>query len=79
MNHGYCKNCWWWLADQKPCYGVVNGRICRISPEKGKCYMQNSDEGSFKITGGNAYCPDYVNRKKEEKKNGTLEEWIRSA
>lgn len=40
--------------------------------------MQNSDEGSFKITDGNAYCPDYANRKKEEKKNGTLEEWIKA-
>ena len=29
----------------------------------GLCYMQNSDEGPFKKTEGDSYCPDYINRK----------------
>ena len=51
MNHGYCKNCWWW----KEYY-----------PSFGKCYMHNSNEGRYTITRENGYCPDYVNRKKEK-------------
>lgn len=53
MNHGYCKNCWWW----KEYYP---------SSSWGKCYMHNSDEGKYTITNENGYCPDYFNRKKGE-------------
>ena len=52
MNHGYCKNCWWW----KKCSLIL-----------GKCYMHNSDEGRYTITKENNYCPDYYNRKKDKK------------
>ena len=51
MNHGYCKNCWWW----KEYYSSF-----------GKCYMHNSDEGKYTITNENGYCPDYFNRKKDK-------------
>ena len=51
MNHGHCKNCWWW----KEYY-----------PRWGKCYMQSSDEGRYTITEENNYCPDYCNRRKEK-------------
>ena len=52
MNHGYCKNCWWW----KEFYTGI-----------GKCYMHNSDEGNYTITEESSYCPDYYNRNKEKK------------
>ena len=51
MNHGHCKNCWWW-KEYYPCWG--------------KCYMQSSDEGKYTITEENNYCPDYCNRRKEK-------------
>ena len=51
MNHGHCKNCWWW----KEYY-----------PSWRKCYMQSSDEGKYTITEENSYCPDYFNRRKEK-------------
>ena len=51
MNHGHCKNCWWW----KECY-----------PGFGKCYMQKSDAEQYTITRENDYCPDYSSRKKEK-------------
>lgn len=25
------------------------------------------------------YCPDYINRKKEEKKSGTLNDWVKAS
>lgn len=39
----------------------------------GQCYMYNNR------TDEDSYCPDYVNRRKENKEYGmTLEEWIES-
>ena len=51
MNHGHCKNCWWW---KKYYHGF------------GKCYMHKSNEGNYTITNENGYCPDYFNRKKDK-------------
>lgn len=51
MNHGHCKNCWWWKG---------------YCPGLGKCYMHKSDSGAYTITEENSYCPDYINRKKEK-------------
>ena len=51
MNHGHCKNCWWW-KEHYPCFG--------------KCYMHKSNEGNYTITNENGYCPDYFNRKKDK-------------
>lgn len=49
MNHGYCKNCWWYAY--------------------GWCYFE------MYTTKRDNYCPDYLNRKRGDKK-GTLQEWI---
>lgn len=51
MNHGYCKNCWWW----KEYY-----------PSWGKCYMHNFDEECYTITNENSYCLDYFCHKKDK-------------
>lgn len=51
MNHGRCKNCWWW-KEYYPYYG--------------KCYMHISDTEQYIVTGENNYCPDYFNRKKDK-------------
>ena len=64
MNHGYCKNCWWWEPiefDIKECKYVL-----------GVCWMwcnQTRDE---------CYCPDYWNRKKGNKEWEPLESWVKS-
>lgn len=50
MNHGYCKNCWWWQFNW--------------------CYYENVKALAT------SYCPDYINRKKTDKREGTLTEWI---
>jgi len=68
-NHGYCENCWWWKMH----------RIATIPWAKGNCYMQNDSNGNnYKETRSIDYCPDYTNRKQYEKKNGTLENWIKN-
>ena len=45
----------------------------------GRCWMEIGDGQLWKITHETSYCPDYINRKKEEKKSGTLEDWIKNA
>lgn len=86
MNHGYCKNCWWWHYE-----GAIHP--ARISKEyrsawesitdkpfpvcSGRCWMRVGDGEMVKMTKETDYCPDYVNRKKEEKKSGTLENFIK--
>ena len=72
MNHGYCKNCWWWKRHSP----------VAIPWAKGACYMQSRNIGIagaefLKYTREIDYCPDYVNRKAEEKRNGTLENWLK--
>jgi len=44
----------------------------------GRCWMEIGDGQLWKMTHENHYCPDYVNRKKEEKKSGTLEDWVKT-
>lgn len=66
MNHGRCKNCWWWDSGYSmlPTFEAMNGR----------CYMQGGN-----ITREDSYCSDYVNREKETKKCGeTLMDWRKS-
>ena len=74
MNHGYCKNCWWWKRHLS----------ITIPWAKGICYMQSKNidiPGAeyFHETKEIDYCPDYINRKKEEKKSGTLNDWIEAS
>ena len=56
---------------------MENGRL-RRRLTKGRCYMQNGDEEPFKLTADCDYCPDYLNRKKGDKQNGLLTEWIKT-
>ena len=42
----------------------------------GRCWMEIGDGQLWKMTHETAYCPDYANRKKDEKKYGTLDEFI---
>lgn len=44
----------------------------------GRCWMEIGDGQLWKITHEISYCPDYANRKKEEKKSGTLEDWVKT-
>lgn len=43
----------------------------------GRCWMEIGDGQLWKMTHEISYCPDYTNRKKEEKESGTLEDWIK--
>lgn len=67
MNHGYCKNCWWW-----------DNKVAEVF-KYGKCYMHKGENEPYTPAAEDGYCPDYTNRKKEEKKCGTLEDWIKNA
>ena len=66
-NHGYCKNCWWWKFYKQ---------IGISKKEFGKCYMHKSYDEKTLYTQEDEYCPDYVNRIKEEKRFGKLDDWI---
>jgi hypothetical protein len=81
MNHGYCKNCWWWqrlseVKKETPANHCLNTLRPILQPTYGRCWMQIGDGEFFKLTDEDNYCPDYANRKKEERKNGTLERWL---
>lgn len=65
-NHGYCKNCWWW----KPIPTIMP----MVVESVGRCYMQSCG-GHQEYTPETSYCPDYLNRKKGNKKQ-TLDEWL---
>ena len=46
----------------------------RCRPDKGICFMHTYSEDT--ITLEDSYCPDFINRKKNEKESGmTLKEW----
>ena len=76
MNHGYCKNCWWYFSIKVGGYKLEKGKIIPYIGN-GYCYMHNGDKEPFKETKETDYCPDYGNRKKYNIINKqTLEEWI---
>ena len=50
---------------------LIKEQICM-----GRCWMEIGDGQLWKMTHENSYCPDYTNRKMEEKKSGTLEDLI---
>lgn len=64
MNHGKCENCWWWEPIK---FDLKESRWIL-----GVCWMWNGQEE------WDSYCPDYCNRNKENKKEGSLEAWIKS-
>lgn len=64
-NHGYCKNCWWWN---------------RTAKNTGHCIMYSYSPDAMNVADEDSYCPDYINREKENKKQKhTLEEFCRDA
>lgn len=81
MNHGYCINCWWYLATiNKSTILTQNGLVVNFG--NGKCFMHNGGNDcnghDYKIVDGKNYCPDYYNRKKGDKEmKKTLTEWIK--
>ena len=44
----------------------------------GRCWMHVGDGELWTMTHEISYCPDYTNRKKEEKRSGTLEDWVKT-
>ena len=65
MNHGYCENCWWWQESQKKALARKN---CKV----GFCHFFNLDYIYF-----DTYCPDYVNRIRENSRSGTLQDFLK--
>ena len=63
-NHGYCKNCWWWEP--------VKFDLKQAKNVLGVCWCWKG------VTDDDAYCPDYWNREKGNKKDGSLESWVKS-
>ena len=78
MNHGYCKNCWWFkfITNQEFAFGN-DGRLQRVL-RRGQCWMHDSDKGHYKETDENSYCPDYTNRKKKVAGMKSVDEFIKS-
>lgn len=64
MNHGYCENCWWWEP--------IKFDLKEAKWVLGVCWAWKN------TTTNKAYCPDYTNRKKYNKENGSLESWVKS-
>lgn len=76
MNHGYCKNCWWYWPLTQGGYKIENFNVIQISGN-GLCYMHNGSYDSYQEVKENSYCPDYCNRKKYNIINKqTLNEWL---
>lgn len=81
MNHGLCKNCWWYKAIKGEGYKIVGRHFYRHDGE-GVCYMHTCSpclvtEEKY-IVAGDSYCPDYCNRGRENKiMKMTLEEWLK--
>ena len=64
-NHGYCKNCWWWN---------------RTGKTTGHSIMQSYSPDAMHKADEDAYCPDYVNRERTNKRDKkTLEEFCLDA
>lgn len=63
MNHGYCENCWWWEP--------VKFDIIQAKYVLGICWCWKNQIRN------DSYCPDYWNRKKGNKENGSLEAWVK--
>ena len=76
MNHGYCINCWWYLAIKGRHFINTNDGL-KIKHGYGRCYMHDSDEGKFTTVEGDCYCPDYYARRRGDKEmKMTIQQWI---
>jgi hypothetical protein len=80
MNHGKCKNCWWYKMMHDERYRIIANRIFKDESD-GICYMftvnpKTNAEIVYYVNGG-SWCPDYTNRKRTNKSNKmTLDEWL---
>ena len=61
MRFGHCKHCWWWKKLKSIHLSTSDNGFCLF-------YMNETKETS--------YCPDYYNRKKGNKEECTLDEWL---
>ena len=69
-NHGRCKNCWW---------GPFSGKIV-ADDGYGQCWMHNGSSHPYQEVNGCSYCPDYANRRRENRRmHQTLQDWIKEA
>lgn len=78
MNHGRCKNCWWYLQTEPPKWTPTKWSLI-LKPCGGRCYMHVGSDGvPYTMMDGASYCPDYINRKRGDKEQGmTLSDWIK--
>ena len=82
MNHGRCKNCWWYKMLHGDGYQVIGYRLYRNSGS-GICYMHTVNPARYieepSYIGGDSWCPDYTNRERTNKSDKmTLDEWLES-
>jgi hypothetical protein len=81
MNHGRCKNCWWYKVTNVEGYKVIGKRLVKQEGE-GICYMHTiypcKDYEEKHIVSSHSWCPDYCNRERINKQDKmTLDEWLK--
>ena len=64
-NHGKCYNCWWYEPTK---FDLREARMV-----EGNCWNLRKNSCRF-----DSYCPDYCNREHENRKTGSLQEWIKN-
>ncbi len=72
MNHGKCKNCWWYWFIRGTQYKLCQGKLTSF-PGHGICFMHSTKYKPHRMD-EDSWCPDYINYKKEKMK---LEDWIK--
>ena len=82
-NHGRCKNCWWYnpilIGYKAVSTGPFSGKIV-ADDGYGQCWMHNGSIHPYQEVNGCSYCPDYANRRRENRRmHQTLQEWIKEA
>lgn len=80
MNHGKCKNCWWYKMLHGDGYEIIANKVYKTDGN-GICYMHTVNPGRdieepYHID-GDSWCPDYSNRERTNKRDKlTLDEWL---
>lgn len=79
MNHGYCKNCWWWHQVKSHSWTIENASLVEHKAH-GICLMHSNTICDFyDHANEDGYCPDYTNRKRTNREQKlTLEQWMAS-
>ena len=76
MNHGRCKNCWWYKELQGENWRVTGAGLMKNAGH-GLCYMHKDNDTPYTEKDGDSYCWDFTSRKKELRSGfETLEEWM---